>query len=92
MKVSTTGFVPSLRVNPFGIRAGESVRRRVDSVQKSSLIVDGVVLPKTLLPSAKVGQWVQVSLKNGALNLKVDLKATLIQESRLNDLFVALTR
>ncbi|MCA2981826.1 MAG: hypothetical protein INH41_10595 [Myxococcaceae bacterium] len=71
--------------------------RRVEAVAASVVRLDvgsrAVTLPRVLLPEVKAGQWVRLEQgPRGAVRASVDLGATLEAESRLNALFVSLSR
>jgi hypothetical protein len=71
--------------------------RRVEAVSGSHVALAfagrAVAVPRSLLPAAKVDQWVRFEKgQGGSVRAQVDLRATLKAEARLSDLFVALAR
>jgi hypothetical protein len=71
--------------------------RRVEAVSASHVALDfagrAVAVPRALLPTARVDQWVRLEKgPGGAVSASIDLRATLKAEARLADLFVALAR
>lgn len=66
--------------------------RQVEEVTPAYIKVDGARLPRSLVAGNVVkDQWLKFSKgADGQVSVAVDLKATLVAEQRLNDLFVRL--
>jgi len=77
------------RAGLAGLFAGGPVAfRRVDAVTPAQLVVDGVRLSRALVAvRVQAGQWLRFEARGDAVSVRVDLRATLSAEARLNELF-----